>query len=63
MKKNQVEFKRYLAPKYEMIALDSESELLTGSPRVRPGGGGNGNVTIDPLDPDDGGDDDEIEAP
>ena len=63
MKKNQVELKRYLAPKCEIIALSCESTLLAGSPNVRPGGGGTGNVTITPLDPDDGGEDDDIEAP
>ena len=46
-----------------MIALSDEPALLAGSPNVRPGGGGTGNVTITPLDPDDGGDDDDIEAP
>jgi len=63
MKKNQVELKRYIAPKCEVIALNRESALLAGSPNVRPGGGGTGNVTITPLRPDNGGEDDEIEAP
>ena len=63
MKKKQVELKRYLAPRCEVIALDCESTLLAGSPDVRPGGGGTGRVTITPLDPDNGGDDDDIEAP
>ena len=63
MKKNQVELKCYLAPKCEVIVLSCESTLLAGSPEVRPGGGGTGRVTITPLDPDNGGDDDDIEAP
>ena len=63
MKKKQVELKRYLAPRCEVIALDCESTLLAGSPDVRPGGGGTGRVTITPWDPDNGGDDDDIEAP
>ena len=63
MKKNQVEISSYLAPWCEVIELDNELALLAGSPRVRPGGGGTGNVTINPLDPDDGGEDDDIEAP
>ena len=63
MKKKQVELKRYLVPLCDIIALGSESALLAGSPEVRPGGGGTGNVSIYPLTPDDGGDDDDIEAP
>ena len=63
MKKKQVELKCYLAPKCEVIALNCESTLLAGSPDVRPGGGGTGRVTIDPLNPDNGGEDDEIEVP
>ena len=31
MKKNQVELKRYLAPRYEIIRLVNESSLLAGS--------------------------------
>lgn len=31
MKKNQVELKRYLAPKCEVIRLENESSLLAGS--------------------------------
>ena len=52
MKKNQVEFKRYLAPKYEIIALDHEATLLAASPNAQPGGGGGGNIHVNPLDPD-----------
>ena len=63
MKKKQVELKCYLAPKCEVIALNCESTLLAGSPEVRPGGGRTGRVIIKPLDPDDGGADDDIEAP
>ena len=63
MKKKQVELKHYLAPRCEVIVLSCESTLLAGSPEVRPGGGGTGRVTIDPLNPDNGGEDDEIEAP
>ena len=63
MKKKHVELKRYLAPRCEVIAMSCESTLQAGSPDVRPGGGGTGRVTIDPLDPDFGGGDDYIEAP
>ena len=63
MKKKQVELKCYLAPRCEVIVLSCESTLLAGSPEVRPGGGGPGNVSIYPLTPDDGGEDDDIEAP
>ncbi|ALO50019.1 hypothetical protein [Hoylesella enoeca] len=63
MKKNQLKSERYFTPQCEVIVLANEQALLAGSPRVRPGGGGSGNVTINPLDPDDGGDDDDIEAP
>lgn len=63
MKKNQVVLKRYIRPECEVIALGNELTLLAVSPNVRPGGGGNGHVTIEPLVPDDGGDDDDIVAP
>ena len=37
MKKNQVELKRYLAPKCEIIKVEATG-LICGSPKVTPGG-------------------------
>ena len=56
-------FKReYIKPSIVMFAMSNEEYLLAASPNVRPGGGGNplGSVTIEPLVPVDGGDDDNL---
>lgn len=56
-------FKReYIKPSIVMFAMCNEEYLLAASPNVRPGGGGNppGSVTIEPLVPVDGGDDDNL---
>lgn len=58
-------FKReYIKPSIVMFAMSNEEYLLAASPNVRPGGGGNpsGSVTIEPLIPVDGGDDDNLEG-
>lgn len=56
-------FKReYIKPSIVMFAMSNEEYLLATSPNVRPGGGGNpsGSITIEPLVPVDGGDDDNL---
>ena len=58
-------FKReYIKPSIVMFAKSNEEYLLAASPNVRPGGGGNppGSITIEPLVPVDGGDDDNLEG-
>lgn len=58
-------FKReYIKPSIVMFAMSNEEYLLAASPNVRPGGGGtpSGSVTIEPLRPVDGGDDDNLEG-
>lgn len=58
-------FKReYIKPSIVMFAMSNEEYLLAASPNVRPGGGGTppGSVTIEPLVPVDGGDDDNLEG-
>ena len=56
-------FKREsIKPSIVMFAMSNEEYLLAASPNVRPGGGGNppGCVTVEPLVPVDGGDDDNL---
>ena len=56
-------FKReYIKPSIVMFAMSNEEYLLAASPNVRPGGGGNppGSVTVELLQPVDGGDDDNL---
>ena len=58
-------FKReYIKQSIVMFAMSNEEYLLAASPNVRPGGGGNpsGSVTVEPLVPVDGGDDDNLEG-
>ena len=58
-------FKReYIKPSIVMFAMSNEEYLLAASPNVRPGGGGNppGSITIEPLVPVDGGEDDNLEG-
>ena len=58
-------FKReYIKPSIVMFAMSNEEYLLAASPNVRPGGGGNPpeSVTVEPLVPVDGGDDDNLEG-
>ena len=56
-------FKReYIKPSIVMFAMSNEEYLLAASPNVRPGGGGNppGSITVEPLGPDVGDDDDNL---
>ncbi|WP_311442610.1 hypothetical protein [Hoylesella enoeca] len=53
MKKNQVEFKRYLAPKYEVIQLVNESALLVGSEIKPTPGVGNPPIEVGDNDEED----------
>ena len=58
-------FKReYIKPSIVMFAMSNEEYLLAASPNVRPGGGGtpSGTITVEPLLPVDGGDDDNLEG-
>ena len=58
-------FKReYIKPSIVMFAMSNEEYLLAASPNVRPGGGGTppGSITIEPLVPVDGGDEDNLEG-
>ena len=58
-------FKReYIKPSIVMFAMSNEEYFLAASPNVRPGGGGtpSGSVTVEPLVPVDGGDDDNLEG-
>ena len=52
MKKNQVELKRYLAPKYEVIQLVNESALLLGSEIKPTPGVGNPPIEVGDNDED-----------
>ena len=57
----------YVRPTIDVVSVASEGSLLTGSPLVRPGGGGTGSQTpgsikVVPQDPDDNNPDDEIEG-
>ena len=53
MKKNQVELKRYLAPKYEVIQLVNESALLLGSEIKPTPGVGNPSIEVGDNDEED----------
>lgn len=50
----------YLRPIISVCNILEESFILAGSPTVRPGGDNNGSVTVEPLVPDHGDDDDEL---
>lgn len=54
--------REYIKPSIVMFAMSNEECLLAASPNVRPGGGGTppGSVTVEPLRPVDGGEDDEL---
>lgn len=68
MKKNRKTVRQlYVRPTIDVVSVASEGSLLTGSPLVRPGGGGTGSQTpgsikVVPQDPDDNNPDDEIEG-
>ena len=50
----------YLKPTISVCNILEESFILAASPKVRPGGDNNGSVTIEPLVPVHGDDDDEL---
>ena len=56
--------KDYIRPHVAVFDVAEDSHLLVSSPNVRPGGGGKpaGTVTVEPLRPVDGGDDDNLEG-
>ena len=60
--KTDVTKQRYLRPAIAVFDMMEDKFLLAASPNVRPGGDGNppGTVTVEPLKPDVGPDDDEI---
>ena len=68
MKKNRKTVRQlYVRPTIDVFCVAFEGSLLTGSPLVRPGGGGTGSQTpgsikVVPQDPDDNNPDDEIEG-
>jgi hypothetical protein len=60
--KTDVTKQKYLRPAIAVFDMMEDKFLLATSPNVRPGGGGNpsGSVTVEPLKPDVGDDDDEL---
>ena len=38
----------YVKAETRLIPVEVENDLLAGSPLVQPGGGGNGNVSVEP---------------
>lgn len=65
MKEIKTLFKKdYLKPHVAVFDVAEDSHLLVSSPNVRPGAGGNppGSVTVEPLRPVDGGEDDNLEG-
>ena len=68
MKKNRKTVRQlYVRRTIDVVSVAFEGSLLTGSPLVRPGGGGTGSQTpgsikVVPQDPDDNNPDDEIEG-
>ncbi|MBW4774432.1 hypothetical protein [Prevotella histicola] len=63
MKEIKTLFKKdYIRPHVAVFDVAEDSHLLVSSPNVRPGAGGSpaGTVTVEPLTPVDGGDDDDL---
>lgn len=60
--KTDVTKQKYLRPAIAVFDMMEDKFLLAASPNVRPGGGGNppGSVTIEPLIPVVGDNDDEL---
>ncbi|WP_277064830.1 hypothetical protein [Prevotella aurantiaca] len=60
--KTDVTKQKYLRPAIAVFDMMEDKFLLATSPNVRPGGGGtpSGNVTIEPLKPVVGDNDDEL---
>ena len=56
--------KEFICPHVAVFDVAEDSHLLVSSPNVRPGAGGSpaGTVTVEPLTPVDGGDDDNLEG-
>lgn len=65
MKEIKTQFKKdYIRPYVAVFDVAKDSHILVSSPNVRPGAGGSpsGTVTVEPLTPVDGGDDDNLEG-
>ena len=63
MKKiRKTERQLYVRPTIDVVRVASEGILLAGSPLVRPGGGGTGNIQVIPPSEDDQGDEDNLEG-
>ena len=65
MKEIKTLFKKdYIRPHVAVFDVAEDSHLLVSSPNVRPGAGGSpaGTLTVEPLTPVDGGDDDNLEG-
>lgn len=60
--KTDVTKQKYLRPAIAVFDMMEDKVLLATSPNVRPGGGGtpSGSVTVEPLTPAVGDDDDEL---
>ena len=56
----------YVCPTIEVVQVETESNILAGSPPVHPGGGGTtsnpGTINVVPPTEEDGGDDDNLEG-
>lgn len=65
MKEIKTLFKKdYIRPHVAVFDVAEDSHLLVSSPNVRPGAGGSpaGTITVEPLTPVDGGDEDNLEG-
>ena len=56
----------YVCPTVEVVQVETEGNILAGSPPVRPGGGGttsqSGSIKVVPPTEENGGDDDNLEG-
>lgn len=52
MNKKEFKKKMYVSPTTRIVSVELESQLLAGSPAVRPGGSGNGTINVIPPDAD-----------
>lgn len=62
MKTIKTKKQNYLKPTVSVCNVMEESYILTASPNVQPGGGKGGSVTVEPLIPVVGNDNDELEG-
>lgn len=65
MKEIKTLFKKdYIRPHVAVFDVAEDSHLLVSIPNVRPGAGGSpaGTITVEPLTPVDGGDEDNLEG-